>query len=81
MIGLYQPPAAREPSSGWSFVGDTENRFRNWGRGQPDNFKDNQDFARIWVKDDGSQTMPDLPNGPTWDDTSTFSGPIIVEYE
>jgi uncharacterized caspase-like protein len=79
MIGLYQPPDAREPASGWTFVGDTSSRFRRWDRGQPDDFQRREDYVHIWFDGTGVARSPDLPNGAAWNDTSGFYGSVILE--
>lgn len=81
MIGLWQPRDAQEPSSGWTFVGDEDSAFRRWDRGQPDNYKGTQDYARIWLPESALNGTPDLPSGPNWDDTTNFHRPIILEVE
>ncbi|HSG70879.1 MAG TPA: hypothetical protein VLA12_10715, partial [Planctomycetaceae bacterium] len=80
-IGLIQRPDGREPSGGWEWDSGESLGYRNWGRSQPDDFQNREDFVHLWIQGKRYTESPDLPNGPTWNDMRNISAPLVFELE
>ena len=80
MIGLFQADRSNEPAGGWVWVTGEPLSYRGWSRGNPDNYKKRQHWARFYrpPKYSGSGVKVKF-----WDDSSgeLWTGGYVVEIE
>ncbi|MEY9164644.1 hypothetical protein ABIE78_002763 [Sinorhizobium fredii] len=80
-IGLYQPPGSTEPAGGWQWVTGEPFRYKNWTRGQPNNYDPDHDSALFHSY--GKLEPKDEQRPLRWDDKPGRHGTtgFIVEIE
>jgi hypothetical protein len=80
-IGLYQPPGSKEPAGGWRWVTGEPFRYKNWTRGQPNNYDPDHDSALFHSY--GELEPKDEQRPLRWDDNAGRHGTtgFIVEIE
>lgn len=80
-IGLYQEDGSREPAGGWVWVTGEAVGYKNWSRGQPNNFAGKQKFASFHTYGSLEPGQTQIPT--KWDDNDANSSVrgFIVEIE
>ena len=84
-IGLKQDPGGREPYGGWRWVTGERVTYRNWRKGEPNEYRENSDYGHLNITIKGKHDFSKLMKRDvtTWADEQTFHSALgfIMEIE